>query len=68
VAGGVVALPYLEERRRFKAAVTTTIAVVLAVGVGAGAVSAVARAGHSGAKAAWHDVQADDDHGGRGPG
>jgi hypothetical protein len=72
VAGGVLALPYLEERRRAKPATMTAIAVVLALGLGAPAVVTVIRAGHSGAKAAWDDVERrDDDHGAdrnRGPG
>jgi hypothetical protein len=88
VAGGVLALPYVEERRRgedrrrARPAAMTAIAVVLALGLGAPAVVTVIRAGHSGAKAAWDDVERRDgdrgdrgdrggDHGGdrnRGPG
>jgi hypothetical protein len=68
VAAGVAALPLVERRRALPAMATTVVAVLVTLGVGAGAVTAVARAGHSGAKAAWDDVGRDEDHGGRGRG
>jgi hypothetical protein len=55
VAGALTALPAVERRRRLPTAVSAAV-IVLTLGVGAGAINAVVQAGHSGAKATWHDV------------
>lgn len=64
VAAGIVALPTIERRRPTLSGRTVTAVVVAAAVIGgAGATITVTQVGHSGAKAAWEDV---DEEGGGG--
>ncbi len=56
VAAGIAAEPRVEDHPKAPARVITAGLVVAALVVGTGASWSLAKVGHSGAKAAWHDV------------
>ena len=60
-AAGVTAIPLLERRRPGSSGRTVTaVVVVVSLVAGAGAIWTVIEVGHSGAKATWDDVSAED--------